>query len=526
MPASIIASNTTTPKKQKIRVVVRNAIEEDWLKVDPKIDSGEIVYTSDKNTLKVGDGQTKYSDLTPIAGGGSGTTDYEDLSNKPSINNVTLSGDKTASDLGLATAAQGGAADTALQPGDNVSSLVNDAGYINSIKTINGNSLVGTGNVELSTYLPYPIAWDTGHTTKDFCDDINADTTAVEGMAYLGEVTFTDMPNNIGNAECVVEIMMQNPSTKTIKLTLSSGNVAPYMWVYTYWNNGTNVSGWQTWATSAQGSKADTAVQSVTTGSTNGTISVDGTDVSVYGLGSAAYTSSSDYATSAQGSLADTALQPGDLSNYVTTNTTQTISGEKTFSGKLNYCAGMTYILAGNGGTKLGYWSYDIDGQSNITLQTMTASTRNINFKTNNGGKVTYNGSEIAKKSDIPTNVSSFTNDSGYITGINSSDVTTALGYTPVDPSSLATVATTGAYSDLSGTPTIPTVNNPTITITQGGVTKGSFTLNQSSGDTIALDAGGGSSLPSQTGHAGEFLKTDGTDPSWDIATAVTFRIW
>lgn len=38
----------------------------------------------------------------------------------------------------------------------------------------------------------------------------------------------------------------------------------------------------------------------------------------------------------------------------------------------------------------------------------------------------------------------------------------------------------------------LPTVNNPTITITQGGVTKGSFTLNQASGDTIALDAGGG----------------------------------
>lgn len=41
----------------------------------------------------------------------------------------------------------------------------------------------------------------------------------------------------------------------------------------------------------------------------------------------------------------------------------------------------------------------------------------------------------------------------------------------------------------------IPTVNNPTITITQGGVTKGSFTLNQSTGDTIALDAGGGGSV-------------------------------
>lgn len=40
----------------------------------------------------------------------------------------------------------------------------------------------------------------------------------------------------------------------------------------------------------------------------------------------------------------------------------------------------------------------------------------------------------------------------------------------------------------------LPTVNNPTITVTQGGVTKGSFTLNQSSAQTIALDAGGGGS--------------------------------
>lgn len=64
---------------------------------------------------------------------------------------------------------------------------------------------------------------------------------------------------------------------------------------------------------------------------------------------------------------------------------------------------------------------------------------------------------------------------------------------TAVQPSDLATVATSGSYTDLSNTPTIPTVNNSTITITQGGVTKGSFTLNQASGDTIALDAGGGS---------------------------------
>lgn len=40
--------------------------------------------------------------------------------------------------------------------------------------------------------------------------------------------------------------------------------------------------------------------------------------------------------------------------------------------------------------------------------------------------------------------------------------------------------------------PTIPTVNNPTIYFTQGGISKGSITLNQSGSQTIALDAGSG----------------------------------
>ena len=37
-------------------------------------------------------------------GGGGGTSDYDDLTDKPSINNVTLSGNKTAAQLGLAAA--------------------------------------------------------------------------------------------------------------------------------------------------------------------------------------------------------------------------------------------------------------------------------------------------------------------------------------------------------------------------------------------------------------------------------------
>ena len=53
------------------------------------------------------------------------------------------------------------------------------------------------------------------------------------------------------------------------------------------------------------------------------------------------------------------------------------------------------------------------------------------------------------------------------------------------------TASDVGALPDST---VIPTVYNSTITLTQGGVTKGSFTLNQSTGATIALDAGGGGS--------------------------------
>lgn len=222
----------------------------------------------------------------------------------------------------------------------------------------------------------------------------------------------------------------------TIRSNASAGKAASDT-IATYGNIVThNVS---EFATSAQGAKADTAVQPgdlatvATTGDYDDLLNKPTIPAAQVNsdwnansgvaeilnkptLGTAAAADTTDFATAAQGSLADTAVQPADLTNYVTTNTTQTITGEKVFSGIMNYSAGKTYILAGNGGTKLGYWSYDIDGQSNITLQTMTASTRNINFKTNNGGKVTYNGSEIAKLSDLP----------GVMTGASAGDAGTS----------------------------------------------------------------------------------------------------
>lgn len=80
-------------------------------------------------------------------------------------------------------------------------------------------------------------------------------------------------------------------------------------------------------ATAEQGAKADSAVQSVSlaSGSTNGTVklTVDGTttdNIAVKGLGSAAYTESDAYATAAQGTKADSAIQTvtSQSTDYIT----------------------------------------------------------------------------------------------------------------------------------------------------------------------------------------------------------------
>lgn len=57
------------------------------------IDTTALVQTDDGEQLCV--------KTFPLDGGGGGTSDYTDLSNKPQINSVELSGDKSAADLGL-----------------------------------------------------------------------------------------------------------------------------------------------------------------------------------------------------------------------------------------------------------------------------------------------------------------------------------------------------------------------------------------------------------------------------------------
>ena len=168
----------------------------------------------------------------------------------------------------------------------------------------------------------------------------------------------------------------------------------------------------------------------------------------------------------------------------------------------------------GSGGSYTGGDGINISSSNVISVDNTVAKKSDIPTKTsdltNDSGFITSSAltsyvtttqledalDDYALTTDIPTDVSQLNNDAGYttqtwvqnqgyITGITSSDVVTALGYTP------GTSNFSGSYNDLTDKPTIPTVNDPTITFVQGSTIKGTIHLNQSENSSIVFDAGG-----------------------------------
>ena len=97
-----------------------------------------------------------------------------------------------------------------------------------------------------------------------------------------------------------------------------------------------------------------------------------------------------------------------------------------------------------------------------------------------------YKDGAIREWSNAPAAIASVA--WGDITGTlsNQTDLNNALG-AKANSADLALVATSGSYSDLSNKPTIPTVNNATLTIQKNGTTVNTFTANASSNVTANI---------------------------------------
>ena len=88
---------------RRIKAVIqfRRGLEREWIEIDPVLLSGEPAYSTDTGGLKIGNGESKWSELPYLSGGGGGTMNYNALINHPKIEGHELIGNKTFLELGL-----------------------------------------------------------------------------------------------------------------------------------------------------------------------------------------------------------------------------------------------------------------------------------------------------------------------------------------------------------------------------------------------------------------------------------------
>lgn len=162
------------------------------------------------------------------------------------------------------------------------------------------------------------------------------------------------------------------------------------------------------------------------------------------------------------------------LSNYVTLDTAQTISNSKAFSSPI--------VMADNNGLASGTILSNkkvlqrSSGDNTLTLNNTDNKLRLIGSETR--PKYSTDGStwsDMALYSDVPA--AQVNSDWNAVSGV--AEI--------LNKPSLSTVATSGSYNDLTDKPTIPTVNNATLTIQKNGATVNTFTANASSNVTANI---------------------------------------
>ena len=174
----------------------------------------------------------------------------------------------------------------------------------------------------------------------------------------------------------------------------------------------------------------------ITQGGANGTLKVNGTDVAVKGLGSAAYTQASAYD---EAGAADAVLgSAGD------TSSTPTVYGA-------------------------------------LKAAEEAASSASVTQKVTSGTEIATVGTTKIYAPTIPSNVSSFTNDSGYITSAD-----------------------------------LPTVNNATLTIQKNGTNVATFTANSATGATANI------TVPTAVS---DLTNDAGYQTASDVSTAITTAV-
>lgn len=353
---------------------------------------------------------------------------------------------------------------------------------------------VGLGNVDNTADIDKPIstavsaAFDAVEAEitniNDLIPNEASSSNQLADKAFVNSSISTNTANFIGTFNSVAELeaysgTVTNNDYAFVVGTDSAGNTVydrykytdattPSSWVFEYELNNSSFTAAQ-WNAINSGATS-TLVGQITTN--QGNITTIQTTMS--GYGNIVTHNVSEFATAAQGTKADTAVQPADLATVATSGSYNDLNDKPTI------------------------------GNATLTIQ-------------KNGTAVdTFTANATADKAiniAVPTDTSDLTNGAGYITGITSSDVTTALGYTPYNssnPSGYQTAsdvatAIAGKQDTLVSGTNIKTINNNSIL--------GSGNLN--------IDG-----LPSQAGQSGKYLTTDGTNPSWTTVSVTVDQVY
>ena len=130
-------------------------------------------------------------------------------------------------------------------------------------------------------------------------------------------------------------------------------------------------------------------------------------------------------------------------------------------------------------GTTVGTFSANQATNETINITVPTVNDATLTIQQNGTTVDTFTANSSTDKTvniTVPIKTSDLTNDSNFVPSTD-----------------LATVATSGSYNDLSNKPTIPTVNDATLTIQKNGTTVKTFTANASSNVTADI------TVPSKT---------------------------
>ena len=268
-----------------------------------------------------------------------------------------------------------------------------------------------------------------------------------------------------------------------------------------------NISGSSTSCTgnSASATKLATARTISLTGAVTGSVSFNGSanasiSTTLSNIDASKITSGTiDIARIPKAALAELKIVADDDARFVLTTADiqngDTVKVEST--GKMYYVKDQTKLS-----TEDGYAVYTADQASSVDWSGVINKPTTFTPSSHTHGKITNDGKiGTAANKPLITTTGGVVTTGSFGTAANTfcqgndsrlSDARTPKAHTHAksditDFPTLATVATSGSYTDLSNKPTIPTVNNATLTIQKNGTTVKTFTANASSNVTCNI---------------------------------------